>query len=278
MDYIFAALLGALQGLTEFLPISSSGHLALMQSLSFSPERFGQTFDVLLHLGTLIAVCIVYFRDICAIVPAFFTMIGKFFHGKRKLVDYTPDERLVLFLILACIPLLIVPLFDDYVDLIGSLYPKIVGGILILNGILLIVSDFLKDGKKAVDELRPRSVLLVGLCQAAAVLPGLSRSGSTITGGIAVGLDRKNAVRFSFLLSIPAILGANLFKIPDVIDEMKTVDSASSFALEALIGIVSAALFGILAMKIIHLLSKKANFRFFGVYCILIGVIVLIFA
>jgi len=277
LNLVSAALFGIMQGIAEFLPISSSGHLAILHRFFDIGFDSSLTFDVMLHLGTLIAVILVYFKDLCALVPAGLSLVGKVFKRKWKLSDYTSDERLVLFLIIACLPLVAAAFLNDYVEILGS-YTKVVGAILIFNGFVLFVSDRIGKGGKNVEKTTPLNALLVGLCQMCAILPGLSRSGSTITGGLLQGFDREYAVKFSFLLSIPAIVGANIFVLPDMIDEIAAVPSESDILLPALVGIVSAMLAGIAAMKLLMYISKHSNFRFFGFYCIAVGLLTVIFA
>ena len=277
-NLVSAALLGIIQGLGEFLPISSSGHLAILHH--FLPDigfESAITFDVMLHLGTLIAVFIVYFKDICALIPAFFTMLGKVFHKKFKLTDYTTDERLVILLIISCLPLPIAALINDSVDALAASM-KIVGVILMLNGVLLFISDLIGKGWKKAEQATPTDAILVGLFQLFAVLPGLSRSGSTITGGLARKYDRSFAVKYSFLLSLPAIIGANIFKIPDVVDEFASAESVYDVLMPAVIGIVCAAVAGFAAMKLLQYIARKSKFSIFGVYCAVIGLLLVIFA
>lgn len=274
MSPITAMFYGLVQGLTEFLPVSSSGHLSILQNI-FHMEGLEQnyfTFDILLHLATLIAVFIVYHKMIFPLVPAFFTMMGKVFKGKFKLSEYNENERFVIMVIVATIPLFFAVPFNDYFEALYS-HTKIIGCILIFNAVVLFISDMMSKGHKDIDEVKPRNAIVVGLCQMCALLPGLSRSGSTITGGLTQGFSREFAVKFSFILSIPAILGANILKIPELISN--PVPSSDIFAYA--LGMVTAALAGIAAMKLLILISRKANFRFFSVYCAIVGLVAVIF-
>ncbi len=268
-----AAFMGFVQGVAEFLPISSSGHLSLFQYF-FSvgdPEQYLQ-FDIILHFATLIAVFIVYYKDIFPLIPAFFRMMGKVFKGKFKLCEYNENERFVIMVIVATIPLFFAVPFNDYFESLYS-HTKIIGCILIFNALVLFISDMMSKGQKDITAVKPRNAIVVGLCQMCALLPGLSRSGSTITGGLTQGFSREFAVKFSFILSIPAILGANILKIPELISN--PVPSSDIFAY--VLGMVTAALAGIGAMKLLILISKKANFRFFSVYCAIVGLVAVIF-
>jgi len=269
-----AIFYGIVQGITEFLPVSSSGHLAIFQNIfGFSaPDSSNLVFDVLLHLATLVAVFIVYWRDIFPLVPAAFTLIGKIFRGKFKMSEYTDNERFVLFVIIATLPLAAAIILNDYVEMISN-YTKIIGGILIFNGIVLFISDRISNGNKNVSDVSPRNALIVGLCQICAIVPGLSRSGSTITGGLTQGFTREFAVKFSFILSIPAILGANILKVPELfINPVPQSELIAYF-----IGMLAAMLSGIAAMKFLIYISRRANFSVFAVYCWIVGIIALIF-
>ena len=274
MSIFLAILYGVIQGIAEFLPISSSAHLAISQNL-FSMENLEAshfTFDILLHLGTLIAVFIVYYKDIFALIPAIFTMFKKVFTGKFKLSDYTENERFVILVIIATLPLAAAVFLKDYVEVLTG-YTKIIGGILLLNGLVLFISDKLEKGTLSLDKTKPRHALFIGLCQMYAIVPGLSRSGSTITGGLFMGLKRETAVKFSFIMSIPAIIGANLLSIFDIAEN----PIASSDVVPYIAGTVAAAVVGVLAMKFLIYISKKSNFRMFSYYCFVVGVLAIIF-
>lgn len=274
MTILSAIFFGIIQGLAEFLPISSSGHLAIAHNLLGSADLEGDyfTFDILLHLATLIAVLIVYAKDIFPLIPAFFRMLGKIFRGKFRFKECDDNERLLIYIIIATIPLVAAVFLNDKVEAISG-YTKIVGGILIFNGIVLFLSDLLPNGKKDISTATPKNAIAVGLCQLCAIFPGLSRSGSTITGGRLCGFSREFAVKFSFILSIPAIIGANVFKVPDMINNPIPSSDIPAYAL----GMLAAAVTGIVAMKLLHYISKKSNFRIFSFYCVIVGIITVIF-
>ncbi len=274
MNIFSAVLYGIIQGVAEFLPISSSAHLAIAQNL-FNMENVEVshfTFDILLHLGTLIAVFIVYYKDIFSLVPAFFTMLGKVFKGKFKLSEYNENERFVIFVIIATLPLIAAVFIKDYVEMLSG-YTKIIGGILILNGIVLFISDKLERGTVSLENTKPKNALFVGLCQMCAIVPGLSRSGSTITGGLLMGFKRDYAVKFSFILSIPAIIGANLLSVADIFEN----PIPSTDVVPYIAGTLAAAVVGVLAMKLLIFISKKSNFRMFSYYCFAVGILAIIF-
>ncbi len=274
MSIVLAIFYGIIQGVTEFLPVSSSGHLNIAQNLfgMENPEAFGMTFDILLHLATLIAVFIVYWRDIFPLIPAFFRMVGKLFRGNFKPDAYTADERMCMMVIIATLPLAAAIFLQDRVEFIAS-NTKIIGAILLFNAVVLFISDKLARGNDTAATAKPRSALAVGLCQLCAIVPGLSRSGSTITGGLLCGFSREFAVKFSFILSIPAILGANIMQVPDMIASPIAAADIPAY----LLGMLAAALSGVLAMRLLILISKKSNFRFFSYYCVAVGLIAIIF-
>ena len=268
-----AILCGIIQGLAEFLPISSSGHLAIVHSFFHMDGASGSlAFDLLLHLGTLIVVFVFYHKDIFSLVPAFFTMLGKIFQGKIRFSEWSRDERLVFLLIVATIPLAAALFLEDQVELLSS-YPKAVGVILIVNGLFLFFADLTAKKKKA-KPLTAGGALGIGVFQLAAILPGLSRSGSTISGGLLLGLTREDAVRFSFLMSVPAILGANVMHIPSVFSTPVARTELGFY----LIGMAVSMMIGFCAMKFLIYISKRSRFGAFAYYCMAVGLVTAIFA
>lgn len=268
-----AVVCGVIQGLAEFLPISSSGHLALAHSFFHvgTPEGC-LAFDLLLHLGTLIVVFVFYHKEIFSLVPAFFTMSAKLVRGRIHISSWSKNERFVLFLIVATLPLAAAMLWEDQVEMLSA-YPKIVGALLAVNGIVLLLSDRM-TGYIQKRELSPLCALGIGVFQLAATFPGISRSGSTISGGMLVGLSREDAVKFSFILSVPAILGANVMSVPDVIG----TPIASAEVGYYLIGMAVAMLSGFCAMKFLLYISKKSRFGFFAYYCMAAGLLAVMLA
>lgn len=213
MSFLTSFLLGLIQGVAEFLPISSSGHLAIAQHLLglSSAGEVPPFFDVLLHLGTLLAVIAAYWQDVKEMVCEFFRGIGDLAHGTTP-TPVPPARRLVLLVILGTLPLFVVLPFNDAIEGLSA-NMTFVGGALIVTGLLLFASDMVRRGHKNAHTATWLDVLLVGFSQAVATAPGISRSGMTICMGCFTGFDRKFAVRFSFLLSIPAVLGANILSL-----------------------------------------------------------------
>ncbi len=275
MEIIYYIVMGIVQGIAEFLPISSSGHLALASSFFNFTSDEAPAFDVLLHIGTLLAVFVVYRKDIFPLVPAFFSMMKKVFQKKLKLSFYDTNERMVIFIIIATLPLVLIALtgIEDKIELLKN-YPMAIGGILIFNGIVLMISDRLSNGSMNAENAKPRNALVVGVCQMFAILPGLSRSGSTITGGLLCNFDRQYAVKFSFILSIPAILGSAVMKVDDLVEASVSSEQWLYYAL----GMAVAAVFGFLAMKVLIFISKKSNFTYFAYYCFAVGLAAIIYS
>ena len=269
-----AIILGIVQGVAEFLPISSSGHLAVLQNLfDLSAGEDHLFFDVLLHLGTLISICVCYWGDIVAMVREVFIVL----RGGRR-ADGTPVQghlgaaRLFLMIVVGTLPLFLVLPINDKVEELYYITPFI-GAALLLTGWVLFVSDKMAPGTRTERNMRFRDALTIGLCQCVATIPGLSRSGTTITAGIATGLDRTFAMKYSFLLSLPAVLGANLLSFIKAIGE----ESIEASLIPAyLLGMLAAMLSGIAAISLMKLIAKKSKFGWFAYYCWGAGVLTII--
>ena len=270
MDYIMSVVLGFVQGVAEFLPISSSGHLSILQSW-FGMEEPDNLFNVLLHFATLIAVCVVYWRDIVE-------MITEFFRGAAALISHEPSKgpvpparRLVMMVILGTLPLVLVLPIQNKIEALGA-SGLFVGLALLVTGLILFCSDRLAKGRKDARTATVADALLVGCAQAVAVIPGLSRSGCTISAGMALGFDRNFAVRFSFLLSLPAVLGATLLKVIHVAKD--GVDA--SLLPMYLVGMIVAGVVGYFAIQLVKLLAQKDKFGRFAYYCWGIGLVAIV--
>ena len=272
MSLLSSILLGLIQGVAEFLPISSSGHLAIAEHFlgQAGVPATPDFFDVLLHLGTLVAVFVAYWQDIRE-------MVVELIDGVRDLACGTtpnqipPARRLILLIIVATLPLFaILPIKKQIEGLSDNIY--FVAGALIVTGFLLFASDRVKKGRKTEKTATLVDVLLVGVAQAIATCPGISRSGTTITAGCFVGFDRKFAVRFSFLMSIPAILGANILTLKDAITEGGIVVSDIPVYL---VGVAVAAVVGYACIRLLKMIADKGKFGWFAYYCWAAGLIVL---
>ena len=272
MSLFSAILLGLVQGITEFLPISSSGHLAIAEELlSFTgASNVPGFFDVLLHLGTLVAVFVAYWGDIKE-------MVLELFCGVRDLKNRStpsplpPARRLIVLIIVATLPLFVIVPFKDTIEgLAGSLY--FVSFALIATGCMLFFSDRVKKGRKTEKTAIMKDALIVGLGQAIATCPGISRSGTTITVGCFVGYERSFAVRFSFLMSIPAILGANILSLKDALEAGIIWGDVPVY----LVGVAVAALSGYACIRLLKMIAAKGKFGAFAYYCWAVGALTLV--
>ncbi|MCC2258080.1 undecaprenyl-diphosphate phosphatase [Intestinimonas aquisgranensis] len=276
MNYLFSIAMGFLQGVAEFLPISSSGHLTLFQyffSPEQNPEELDMLFTVLLHFGTLISVCVYYWRDIIDMIREFFLGISDLFSRRGSHEGRPPEaRRLVLMIIVGTLPLFAVLLVKDTVDAAFS-NVTFVSAALIATGFLLFFSDRMAKGRKTARTATILDALLVGCAQAVGTLPGISRAGSTISAGMLCGFDRTFAVRFSFLLSLPAVLGANILEIADAV-QAGGVDM--SRLPMYIVGMVVAGVVGYFAIRLVNLLANKGKFGAFAYYCWAVGIVSLV--
>ena len=272
MTYLMAAVLGIVQGVAEFLPISSSGHLTLFQHF-FGMGEPDNLFNILLHFATLLAVCIYYWHDVLDMILEFFRGIGAMF--SKQPVQGNPPEgrRLVLLIIMATLPLFLILPIESKVEAFGN-NPAFVSCALLVTGCILFFSDRMAKGHKNVRSATVKDVLLVGVAQGFATIPGLSRSGCTISAGMALGFDRKFAVRFSFLMSLPAVLGATILKVVKTLMEHTAVPA--EMLPKYLLGMVIAGVVGYFSIKLVNLLADKGKFGAFAYYCWAAGAVSLI--
>lgn len=268
MNVLSSIFLGLVQGVAEFLPISSSGHLALFQYFFGLNSEESLFFNVLLHLGTLIAIFVYYWRDIVSLCREFVRLVTCLFsrEKRRQMKRLPPDGRMILMIVVATLPLFVILPIKDKVE---GLYtnPIFVGCALLVTGGLLFYSDRMRRGKKGPKSATFLDALLVGVGQAIAVTPGLSRSGTTISVGMMRGFHRRFAVRFSFLLSIPAVLGANILSIGEAVQQGIDVSNLPGY----IIGTIVAAVSGFFAIRLVNLLADKGKFGSFAYYCWGIG-------
>lgn len=267
MGYIEAIVLGLVQGLSEFLPISSSGHLALLQSLFEINEDKVIFFAVLLHIGTLVSIFVVYHKDIYALIKELFLLFKDIFTGKGLRIKERPIRKLGIMIIVSSIPTAIMGLlFSDYIDKIfGSL--TVIAICWIITGFILLFSEKLKNNKKEIEGMKYRNAIFIGICQGLAIMPGISRSGSTIVGSLVTGLKREFAVEFAFLISIPAILGSAILEFPKAIKagiEPSTIGPM-------IVGFLVAAISGYFAITTMIKIVSKHKMRYFSYYVWIIG-------
>lgn len=265
-----AIVLGLVQGVAEFLPISSSGHLSLLQYF-FGMEEPDALYNILLHFATLLAVCVVYRGDIIDMIVEFFRGAAALFSrpGGRGRGNPPEARRLVLLLILGTLPLFLVLPIEDFVEELGA-SPVFVSVMLLVTGCILFLSDRCGGGRKNGRTATVKDVLLVGLAQGAATIPGLSRSGTTISAGLALGFERNFAVRFSFLLSLPAVLGATLLKVVKVAGAGEIDMNLLPMYLT---GMAVAGVVGYFSISLVKLLASKGKFGMFAYYCWIAGTV-----
>lgn len=290
METYQALLLGIIQGLTEFLPVSSSGHLALAQH-SFGITEPTLLFDISLHIGTLFAVGVIFFDDIKSMIVAIINMLLTLIKFNMNLDNFqkdikdNPDIRLAFLIIVGSIPTALIGLFlKQYADILfGSI--NFVGTMLLITGTFLWLTKNIKaDEKKRVTvpdnkhgsimNFGYKQALFIGVCQGIAVVPGISRSGSTIAAGLFAGIEREAAARFSFLLSIPAIVGAEILGLKDVLNG--DGGAAITINMATIYGICIAFVVGYAALKVLVKIVKNGKLHLFAPYCWILGVIAVI--
>lgn len=256
MNIFEAIVLGIVQGLTEFLPVSSSGHLVLFQQLFGIEGEMVVTFDVALHVGTLLAVFVVYWKRILEMIRH-------------------PFSKLPVFLVLGTIPTVIIALL--FKDAIEGYYASgsLLGPGFVFTGLFLIGAEKIGNGRKDLENMKLVDSLLIGAGQGLALMPGVSRSGMTITTGLALGLDRGFAADYAFLLSIPAILGGALLDVLDVV-RGDTTAVASIGILPLVVGVAVAAVTGFLAIKVMLAAVKKMKLKYFAWYVMALGILIII--
>ncbi|HIV02848.1 MAG TPA: undecaprenyl-diphosphate phosphatase [Candidatus Aphodoplasma excrementigallinarum] len=268
-----ALIMGLVQGLTEFLPVSSSGHLVIFGEILNLQIEDGNAFSVLLHVATFLSVCFIYYKDIIELIKEFFLMIGDIFRGKG---DWNrPYRRMLIMLIIATVPAVVVGLIFKVFGIDAMLSNLLVVGLMLLvTAVLMYFVDHCNTNRYDASNATYKSSLAVGLAQACALMPGLSRSGSTITAARAAGYKKEFAIKFSFLMSLPAILGAAVLEGAGLVMD-------GGFAIDALplvVGFIAAAVSGILAIKFLINLLNKNRFYVFSIYCSIVGLICIIFS
>ncbi len=252
MTLIQAIILGIVQGVTEFLPISSSGHLVLLQKL-FRVTEPSLTFGIVVHLGTLVAVFAVFWKDIAALL--------------RR-----PFQRFTYLLIIGTIPAGIAGVvFKDYFKKVFTSGHTIGFGF-IVTGLVLLIADSLRYGYKDAEEVSTLDAAFVGVMQGIAIFPAVSRSGLTISGALFRGMDKDFAAKFSFMLSIPIILGAAVLDVKDMLEgSIENID-----AVNLGVGFIFAAIFGYISIKFMINIIKKGKLRVFSYYVFVLGALVLL--
>jgi len=286
MSLFEAIFMGIVQGLTEFLPVSSSGHLAISrQILGLNFDNL--LFEVLLHIGTLIAIVAVYYKDVIRLILGGISIVGRFFQylyiglvsncllNKNKKVPQIINSnanKFVMLIIVASIPTAIIGLTLEK-KIVQSFDILLVPGIcLIVTGLLLCLTNRLKLGVKQEGKASYLDAVIIGTFQGFAAFPGISRSGSTIVASLLRGFDKEFSVKFSFLMSLPAVLGAMLLQLKDIpLKTMSTIITAPY-----LMGMISSAVVGYICIKFLIKLIQNSKLHYFAYYCFAVGTIVIL--
>lgn len=248
-----AIILGIVQGIAEFIPISSSGHLVVLQQV-FGIDKPGMTFDIIVHLGSLCAVFAVFWKDILNLIK-------------------NPFQKMTGLLILATIPTAVVGfLVMDYMHIFNQAF--LLAAAFVFTGVVLLIADNIKHATKTIKEMTAVDALVIGFMQAVALVPGISRSGSTITGALVSGVNRETAARFSFLMSIIAILGAGALEIIGMMDTYEGVYRGDIPAY--MIGFVMAAVAGYFSIRFLLELIKSCRLKYFAYYVFILAALILV--
>ncbi|MGN0383034.1 MAG: undecaprenyl-diphosphate phosphatase [Eubacterium sp.] len=285
MSLLEAIILAIIQGVTEFLPVSSSGHLAIFKNL-FGLKDMGLTYDILLHLGTLLAVFVVYWKDILRLiidgVGIIADCIYNFFlffkntcldekNTYRKIISNS-YRKFALLIIVSTIPTGIIGVIGgDIIENAGA--TLIVPGLcLLITGVLLLIADNIPEGDKTPKKTTYGNALFTGIAQGVATLPGISRSGTTITACLACGMKKEFAVKYSFIMSIPAIMGAVVLDLTDLATEQISTPELTNY----IVGTIVAAVVGYICIKTMLVVVKNKKFKYFSYYCFVMGAVAII--
>lgn len=274
MSILSAILQAIIQGITEFLPVSSSGHLSLYQHFTGNSGEGALMFSALLHLGTLAAVCTVFYKQIWELIKEFCLMVKDIFTGNFSINDASPQRRVVFMYIISTALLIPFVIFKGVFEGFAEDGSILMEGICFLyTAAILFMADRTAKGSKRAVDMKYKDATTIGFFQGIALLPGVSRSGSTISAGLFCGLTREAAVSYSFILGIPAILGGCLIEVKDGIAQ-----EADIGVLPCIIGFVVAAIVGFLAIKLVQMLIKSDKFKVFWIYLGILGAVVIIIA
>lgn len=262
MSLIEAIILGIVQGLTEFLPVSSSGHIELVKAIFGTELEEGLLFTIVLHFATALSTLVVFRKEIIQLFKGIFSK------------EFNQDKRYALWIVASMIPAALVGfVLDDFIEGFFKGRIAFVGVMLLVTGVLLYLSDRVKHNVNK--EMSLKSAVVMGLVQAIAILPGISRSGSTIVTGVFMGVDRAKAARFSFIMVLPLIVGAMLKKVLDASDA--GVDLTEGFGVLAA-GFLMAFVSGLLAIRWMIKLVERSQLTWFAIYCFVVGAVALFYS
>lgn len=283
MSLLEAILMGIIQGVTEFLPVSSSGHLALFKILFDVKDVGGLLFDVILHLGTLLAIFAVYYKDIwkmiregfaiiadvCRNIGILFSNLANKKKGGYHHVVRNGYRKFVLLVIVSTIPTGVIGVLGADLVEMSSKILLVPGICLVITSMLLFLADHCKGGDKMPRQVTYSNAFMIGIAQGIATMPGLSRSGTTIAACLLSGFNRKFAVKYSFIMSIPAILGSLVFELSDI----ASVSFTSTELIYYLVGMAVAAVVGYICIKAMLYVVRQKKFTGFAIYCFVVGVV-----
>ena len=270
MSVFDAVIQGIIQGLTEFLPVSSSGHLSLWQHFTGKSGEAAGIYSILLHMGTLAAVLIAFRGEVAAMLTEFLSMLKEICSGKMSTVGAHPARRRIFLMLISLLPLCGFYFLTDFYTSLAADNDIIVEGacFLLTAALLLVSSRCVKSGGRTAENMTWKDALAMGIMQGIAPLPGLSRSGSTISVGLIMGVERSEAVAFSFLMGIPAVLAANLLEVPKALSGAVEINWGA-----AVIGMITALLVGLAAIKTVKTLVKTDRFTYFAWYLIAVVIV-----
>lgn len=272
MSIVSAIFQAIIQGLTEFLPVSSSGHLSLYQHFTGNSGEGALFFSAVLHLGTLVAVFIAFRQTIWAMIKELGVMCKDIVHREFTLNNMNVERRLIVMIIISCFclaPFVFIKSWFEGIAEDKSIFAE--GLCFLYTAAILLMSDRCAKGSKTAAEIKPKDAVTVGLFQAVALLPGVSRSGSTISAGLFSGFTRETAVKYSFIMGIPVILASCLLEVKDAVSSGAEIAWGSCF-----IGFVVSAFVGLCAIKLVSWLVKNDKFKIFAYYTAILGVLVLL--
>lgn len=271
MSIIEAMIQGIIQGATEFLPVSSSGHLSVFQHFMGIQGEEAVISTMVMHVGTLVAVFIAFWAKIKALILEFFSMIKDIFTGKFKYSEMNGNRRMIVMIILSILPLFGFYIFRDFFTGLSSDSDIIVEGCAFLyTSALLFIADRYSKGTKTAGETTVGGALTIGVFQGIALIPGVSRSGSTISAALLTGMKREDAVEYSFILGIPVILAGSLSELMDVGASSETIE-----ILPLLVGFAASAVTGYFAIRLLKWLIKSDKFSIFSIYTFILGIVVI---
>lgn len=282
-EIIQALFLGIIQGLTEFLPVSSSGHMSIFRHFSGMATEGSGLFSAMLHIGTLVAIFVVFYKPIYELFMEFFRCFKDLFSrnfDKFKFKNMSVTRRMLFMFVISCVPLLLllIPVGNgnNLMDLVGVFGSddsiKAEGLCFMITGFILLLGTTVAEGTKRHFNVSPLTALIIGIAQFfAACFPGISRSGTTVSAAMCCRVSKSNAIRYSFILSVPAVLASGLVEFKDA---MESTEIIPVFPL--LVGVVASAVVGVLSIKLLQLILKKNLYKYFGIYCVILGFIVTI--